>query len=113
MTGPSSAPNDSIAELIGILGVEETRGLVHTYLKEYDSLIRIMVAGSREEQHRATHSLKSSSHCIGLFSLSSYLKALEAKLSQPLGTVTKDDITGVIAEFQRTIKPLKDFAEGK
>lgn len=106
-------PNEAIAQLVDALGVEDTRDLVRTYLQEYDKLIRTMASGDRETQHRATHSLKSSSRHMGLTSLVRRLEALEARLFLPAGKVTTTDIENISGEFERAVHPLKKFADGK
>jgi HPt (histidine-containing phosphotransfer) domain-containing protein len=106
-------PNESIAQLIDALGVEDTRDLVRTYIQEYNGLIRTMASADRESQHRATHSLKSSSRHMGLVSLVRRLEALEARLFLPNGKVNSNDIEAISVEFDRAVLPLRKFADGK
>jgi len=100
-------PNESIAQLIDALGVDDTRDLVRLYLEEYSGLIRTMVSGDRESQHRATHSLKSSSRHMGLVTLVRRLEALEARLFLPTGKVTAQDIETITGEFEKAVLPLR------
>ena len=106
-------PNESIAQLVAALGVDDTRDLVRLYLEEYSGLIRTMVSGDRESQHRATHSLKSSSRHMGLVTLVRRLEALEARLFLPTGKVTAQDIETITGEFEKAVLPLRKFANGK
>lgn len=106
-------PNDSIAQLIDILGLEDTRDLVRTYLQEYDGIIRVLSEGNREVQHRAAHSLKSSSSLMGLESLASYLAELELRLTQSSGKVNTDDIELIAKKIAGSIQSLKVFANSE
>ena len=106
-------PNDSIAQLIDILGLEDTRDLVRTYLQEYDGIIRVLTEGNREVQHRAAHSLKSSSFLMGLESLASYLAELELRLTQSSGKVNTDDIELIAKKIAGSIQSLKVFANSE
>lgn len=106
---PPNPPNLALTQLMDVVGPEDTRELVTTYLKEFDGLIRTMAGGEREAQHRAAHALKSSSRHMGLLTLSGRLQALEAKLSQPGGQITAQDLAAVMEEFHRASKPLRAF----
>lgn len=92
------------------MGVEDARALAATYLKEYDSLFRTLVRGPREEQHRAAHSLKSSSRHMGLTLLTQKFAALEARLLQPEGSIDSKDIMSIIETFEKNIPPLRKYA---
>lgn len=112
MTMPASpAPNDTLAQLAEILGEQDARDLVRTYLEEYDGLFRTLVRGDREKQHRAAHALKSSSRHMGLTALAQRFAALETRLAQPDGTVETKDITAIMADFERLTPPLKKYVK--
>lgn len=106
-------PNQSIAELIDILGLEDTRELVRTYLREFDSIIRALASGSREAQHRLAHALKSSARHMGALHLSQRMAALETRLQEASGEVTADDLRAITEEFERSASPLRAFVAGK
>lgn len=112
MSSPA-APNESIAELVDVLGIDDARDLVRTFLKEYDGLIRAMTVEDRQLQHRAVHSLKSSCRHMGLAALVRRLEALETRVLLPTGKVTMDDITALNSEFERAVPPLRNFAAGR
>ncbi|MEZ5414555.1 MAG: Hpt domain-containing protein [Opitutaceae bacterium] len=106
-------PNDAIAQLVEVLGIDDTRDLVRTFLKEYDGLIRSMTVEDRQLQHRAVHSLKSSCRHMGLILLMRKLEALEARVLLPTGKVTMEDIAALNSEFERQVPPLRHFANGR
>ncbi|MCC6416535.1 MAG: Hpt domain-containing protein [Opitutaceae bacterium] len=113
MSDPSTPPNTALVELAEILGVDDTRDLVRSFLKEYDGLIRAMTVPDREQQHRAVHSLKSSCRHMGLATLVRKLEALEARVMLPNGKVALEDIAAIHSEFERGVPPLRRFAAGR
>ena len=112
-TPPTPAPNDAIAQLVDILGIEDTRDLVQTFFKEYDGLFRNLASGTRDEQHIAAHGLKSSSRHMGLASLAQRFSVLEARLAEPDGKVDSNDIAIINAEFERAVPPLRKYIQNK
>jgi len=106
-------PNSAIAELSSALGEDSARELVEMYLGNFQKVIVELNTGDREQRRRAAHSLKSSSHIVGASGLSRRMAELEARLAQPTGEVTHDDITGTIAEFDRVAVSLRAFAHQK
>ncbi len=109
----STPPNRAIADLVEILGVIDARELVRTYLKEFDTIIRALATGDRESQHRMAHALKSSARHMGANHLAQRMATLEARLRQPDGTLTPDDLRAVTEEFERSAGALRDFAFSK
>jgi len=109
----STPPNEALAQLNEILGLEDTRDLVRTYLKEYPGLVRSMAEGDRETQHRAAHSLHSSSRYMGLSTLLPLLLALETRLMQPNERTSRDDINAINTELARVIPVLENFVAGE
>lgn len=109
----ATPPNRAIADLVDVLGADDARELVRTYLREFDTIIRQLATGDRQKQHRLAHSLKSSARHMGAMHLSQRLATLEARLQLPDGTLTPDDLMAVSEEFERTAGPLRAFATGK
>ena len=110
---PTPPPNDTIRQLSELLGDADAREIVQTYLREFEGLIRTIAGGDHAAQHRATHSLKSSSRHMGQQALATRLQALEVRLLQPDGKVTAEDLQAVTAEFERIAGPLRAYAAGK
>lgn len=102
-------PNEALTQLSEILGMEDTRDLVRTYLREYAGLVCAMAEGDRATQHRAAHSLKSSSRYMGLSSLVPLLLALETRLMQPNEKTSQADIEAINNELARVIPALETF----
>lgn len=112
MSDPSP-PNRAIADLVDILGTIDAQEVVRTYLKEFDTVIRALATGDRQSQHRLAHSLKSSARHMGAMHLSQRLATLEARLRQPDGALTHDDLQAVTEEFERSAGALRTFAASK
>lgn len=106
-------PNAAIGELAEVVGLEDARDLVRTFLKEYNGLVRAMTAEDPKLQHRAVHSLKSSCRHMGLDSMVRRLQALEARLLLPEGKVTLEDIAVLDREFERVAVPLRQFTASR
>jgi HPt (histidine-containing phosphotransfer) domain-containing protein len=105
-----SAPNETLRELVSILGEEEARGLVQEYLEEFPQMLRLMASGAPEERRRVAHTLKSSARHVGADSLSQKMAALEARLAAPGAHVTQEDLLATAEEFEKTAVPLRTFA---
>ncbi|MBS0663943.1 MAG: Hpt domain-containing protein [Verrucomicrobia bacterium] len=106
-------PNGAIAELCSSLGDDSARELVDIFLNNFPNVLRDLNSGDREQRRRAAHSLKSSSHIVGAEGLSSRMAALEARLTQPTGEVTPDDVESTVTEFERVAVKLREFAHQK
>jgi HPt (histidine-containing phosphotransfer) domain-containing protein len=106
-------PNSAIAELSEALGDESARELVDMFLNNFQNVIKELNSGDQDQRRRAAHSLKSSSHIVGASGLSTRMAALEARLAQPGGEVTHDDLTGTIEEFERVSGTLRAYSKQK
>lgn len=104
-------PNSAIAELSSALGEESARELVEMFLSNFQTVLGELNSGDREQRRRAAHSLKSSSHIVGANVLSGRMAELEARLAQPSGEVSHDDITATIAEFDRVATQMRAFVK--
>ena len=93
------------------MGIEDSRALAATYLKEYDGLFRTLISGPREEQHRAAHSLKSSSRHMGLTPLTQKFADIETRLLQSDGKLETQDIMSIMKTFEQLIPPLRKYAQ--
>ena len=76
-------PNESLAELAAVLGDDNVRTLVRTFLRDFPQSLRDLEGGDRKNRHRIAHSMKSNSRLMGGLDLSDRMAALEARLDQP------------------------------
>lgn len=105
----SPPPNDTLLQLVELLGEDNTRDLVRTFLREYDGLIRAISTADPPGQHRAVHSLKSSSRHMGLMALGRRLETLELRVLTPGGAVTAADLATLHHEFEQQAPSLRQF----
>jgi hypothetical protein len=104
-------PNDALAELAGVLGEDNVRTLVRTYLHDFPKLFGELSGGERKNRHRVAHSLKSSCRLMGALALSRRMAELEVRLAAADGPdVGLDDLAAIRAEFQAFEPPLRKFA---
>ena len=103
-------PNESLAELSDVLGVENVRTLVRTFLRDFPVSIDDLSKGDRKNCHRFAHSMKSNARLMGAFELSRHMAELEERLSNDSGgLVTPEDIAAIRAEFTIVSAPLRVF----
>src|SRR5690348_10645202 len=98
-------PNDDLAELAALLGIDNVRLLVRTFLREYPDLIGQLREGDRRTRHRIAHSLKSNARVIGARALSAHMAAVEEQLADDTRPdLEPDDLATIIAEFETVAK---------
>jgi HPt (histidine-containing phosphotransfer) domain-containing protein len=103
-------PNEALAELAAVLGDDNVRTLVRTFLRDFPVSLKELTGGERKNRHRVAHSMKSNSRLMGAHDLSSRLANLEARLETADGAdVTPADLTALEAEFQTIAGPLRAF----
>ncbi len=103
-------PNESLAELAAVLGDDNVRTLVRTFLRDFPQSLRDLEGGDRKNRHRIAHSMKSNSRLMGGIDLSDRMAALEARLDQPSGQdVTPEDLAAIAADFDAIAGPLRAF----
>lgn len=106
----SPPPNDALAELAAVLGQDNVRTLVRTYLRDFPASFRELGGGERHNRHRLAHSMKSNSRLMGAHDLSRLMAEIEARLSEDNGLdVTAEDLTQISAEFEAVAAPLRKF----
>ena len=103
-------PNDALAELAAVLGDENFRTLVRTFLRDFPASFRELSGGDRKNQHRIAHSMKSNSRLMGANVLSQRMAEIEARLEREGGEdVNAQDLAGILAEFEMIAGALRKF----
>ena len=103
-------PNEALAELAEVLGEENVRALVRTFLKDFPGSILELSNPARKERHRAAHSMKSNARLMGAMDLSTRMAQLEQRLESVQGAdVTAADLAAINAEFEKVAGPLRAF----
>lgn len=104
-------PNTDLADLAAVLGDDNVRTLVRTFLRDFPvSLAELGAPGERKNRHRIAHSMKSNSRLMGAHALSQRMAALEARLEQPNGgDITPDDLVLIERDYQSVTGPLREF----
>ena len=106
----SPPPNAALAELADVLGEDNVRTLVRTFLHDFPASFDQLSGGDRKNRHRIAHSLKSNSKLMGALELSQHTAALEARLESENGAdVTPEDLATISAEFTTIAGPLRAF----
>ena len=106
----SPPPNEALAELASVLGEDNVRTLVRTFLRDFPQSIRELGGGDRKNRHRLAHSMKSNSRLMGAFELSQRLADLEERLSVGgAGDVTRQDIVSIVADYEAIAGQLRTF----
>ncbi len=104
-------PNEALAELASVLGDDNVRTLVRTFLRDFPlSFTELSSSPDRKNRHRVAHSMKSNSRLMGAMELSQRMAALEERLSQENGAdVNAEDLAAISAEFESIAGPLRLF----
>lgn len=106
----STAPNESIAELASVLGEDNVRTLIRTYLRDFPVAYRALTTGDRLDRHRLAHSMKSNSRLMGAKELSAVMAGLEARLSdQPEADITTEELQEISRLYEAIAGPLRTF----
>jgi HPt (histidine-containing phosphotransfer) domain-containing protein len=103
-------PNAALADLAAVLGDDNVRTLVRTFLRDFPISHKELGGGERANRHRVAHSMKSSSRLMGAMTLSQRMAELEGRLSEENGKdVTPEDLASISAEFEAFAGPLRKF----
>jgi HPt (histidine-containing phosphotransfer) domain-containing protein len=103
-------PNEALAELSEVLGADNVKTLVRTFLRDFPISIRDLEEGDRKNQHRFAHSMKSNARLMGAHDLSHRMAELEERLTGSTGAgLTPEDLTAIRAEFEAVAGPLRLF----
>ena len=102
-------PTEALAELISVIGEDDTKDLIRTFLSDFPPMIRTLSAGEIETKRRTVHSLKSTARHMGALALSRRMALFETKLSQIDADLSSADITLIVEEFEKAAVPLRAY----
>ena len=103
-------PNESLAELAAVLGEDNVRTLVRTFLRDFPGSFQELSSSERTNRHRVAHSMKSNTRLMGAMTLSERMAELEKRLEGPTGKdITPADLKAINAEFEEIAKSLRAF----
>jgi HPt (histidine-containing phosphotransfer) domain-containing protein len=103
-------PTAALADLAAVLGEDNVRTLVRTFLRDFPLSFQELSGGKRSNRHRVAHSMKSNSRLMGALALSQRMAELEARLERADGLdVTPADLAAINAEFEKIAGPLRAF----
>lgn len=106
-------PTEALAELSAVLGEDNVRTLVQTFLRDFPVSLRDLGGGERRNRHRLAHSMKSNARLVGALPLAQRMAALEKRLENPEGAdVSPADLAGITTDYEAVVGSLRDFAEG-
>jgi HPt (histidine-containing phosphotransfer) domain-containing protein len=102
-------PTDALVELAAVLGEDNVRTLVRTFLRDFPVSMRDLGGGDRKQRHRIAHSMKSNSRLMGAMALSQRMAALEGRLESNGDDVTPADLAAITKEYEQIAAPLRLF----
>lgn len=103
-------PNEALVELAAVLGEDNVRTLVSTFLRDFPLSLQELRGGERKNRHRVAHSMKSNARLMGALTLSDRMAALEARLDHEGGQdVTPADLDGISADYAAISGQLRAF----
>jgi len=106
-----TAPNPAIGELASVMGHDATREIVRLFLEDFPLSLGRLSRGSREEQHRIAHGLKSSALHMGARALSERMARIEALLATEGEGVGKAEIASAAVDFEAVAPALRAYAK--
>src|SRR3954470_18458468 len=96
----SPPPTDALVDLAAVLGEDNVRTLVRTFLRDFPISMRDLNGGDRKQRHRIAHSMKSNSRLMGAMELSQRMAGLESRLESDGADVTPEDLVAITAEYE-------------
>lgn len=107
---PSPPPTEALAELASVLGEDNVRTLVRTFLRDFPVSLHDLGRGDRKQRHRLAHSMKSNSRLMGALDLSQRMAEIETRLTAETGPdVSPEDIAAISSDFEAVARPLRAF----
>ena len=107
MTPP---PNSSLAELAAVVGEDNVRSLVRTFLRDFPASLGELTGGERTDRHRVVHNMKGSSRVVGAHDLSQRLGEIEERLADATAAdLAPEEIGQLTTAFETIAHTLKAF----
>jgi HPt (histidine-containing phosphotransfer) domain-containing protein len=103
-------PNQSLKDLVLLIGDDATKEIVRLFLQSFPEAIRELRASERPDQMRIAHGLKSSALHMGADRLSERIGEIEAKLSEPGAVLASVDLVPATEEFETFATALRSYA---
>lgn len=108
---PPLPPNQALSELSALLGLENVRSLLRTFLAECPRLVGQLPGADRPTRERIVHNLKSNARIVGAIDLSERLAGLERRLRDPAQPdLDTTEIAVLAGEFEAVAAGLRSFA---
>ena len=103
-------PNFALQDLASLVGDDAAREIVRLFLSNFPEAVRSMGQGTRQEQMRIAHGLRSSALHMGADKLSRLVTQIEDKLAQPGSALDGADLAAAVAEFEAVAGELRRYA---
>lgn len=110
MSSTVPPPTPALNELAVVLGEDNVRTLVRTFLRDFPNSFREFSRGVHHDRHRLAHSMKSNTRLMGALQLSQRMAGLEARLAaNPSASVSAEEISAISTEFEEIARLLRAF----
>jgi hypothetical protein len=110
MSSTVPPPTPALAELAAVLGEDNVRTLVRTYLRDFPVSFREFSKGVNPDRHRLAHSMKSNSRLMGALQLSQRMAGWENRLSTaPNAVISAEEIAAIAGEYEEIARQLRAF----
>lgn len=104
-------PNLALQDLATLVGNDAAREIVRLFLSSFPEAVRGLGTGSRQEQMRIAHGLRSSALHMGAERLSNLITEIEDKLARPGFVLAPGDLAAAVGEFDAFASDLRKYAE--
>ncbi|MGA2015503.1 MAG: Hpt domain-containing protein [Opitutaceae bacterium] len=103
-------PNLALQDLAALVGDDAAREIVRLFLSTFPEAVRSLSTGTRQEQMRIAHGLRSSALHMGAGRLSELITRIEDKLAHPGVALAQGDLADAVGEFEALAGELRKYA---